>query len=229
MFYRPKVNKEIKSEVICPSIKILTMPCTKKAMYTIFIFAFLFASCSKEGPAGPQGEQGVAGPQGPKGATGPQGATGVQGPKGDKGEQGAPGNANVKVYTKDISSSTWTKIGNTTSGYLELDISAPEVLTSDVVNNWVNLVYVYTSDFGGPWALLPYYTERNIRVSADIQIGHLVLKRDQDGAPSTQSWFNKVRLICIKPSSSGSLARHATPPPDFNDYHAVCLYYGIAE
>lgn len=220
------------------------MPCMKRVVCVIFILAFLFASCSKEGPqgpAGPQGEQGVAGQQGPKGdkgatgsrgdtgAKGDKGDTGPQGPQGDKGEQGATGNANVKVYTKDISSATWTTIGNVNSGYLELDISAPKVLTSDVVNNWVNLVYVYTSDFGGPWALLPYYTERNVRVSADIRIGHLILKRDQGGVPFTQSWFNKVRLICIEPSSSGSLARHATPPPDFNDYHAVCLYYGIAE
>ncbi len=189
------------------------MKYTKEIVYVIFVLVFLFASCSKEGPqgpAGPQGEQGVAGNQGPK------------------GDKGATGNANVKVYTKDISSATWTKIGNKISGYLELDISTPKVLTSDVVNNWVNLVYIQSTDFIG-WTLLPYYTERNIQVSAAITIGQLTLMRTQDGKPETQSNFYTVKLVCIKPSSSGSLERHATLPPDFKDYHAVYRYYGIAE
>jgi hypothetical protein len=191
-------------------------PLIRKAWAILLAFS-LFTACTKEGPTGPAGEQG------------PPGATGQQGPKGDKGDKGDAGNANVKVYTKDISSATWTTVGTSASGYLELDISVPKVLTSDVVNNWVNLVYVYTSDASGPWAQLPYYTERNIRVRAEINIGHLILKRDQDGRPSTQSWFNQVKLICIKPSSSGSLARKTGPLPDFSDYHAVCSYYGLEE
>lgn len=184
---------------------------------TVLLVASFFAACAKEGPAGPAGEQGPPGPTG---------ATGQQGPKGDKGDEG---NANVKVFTKDITTAAWTTIGTANEGFLELDISAPDVLTADVVNNWVNLVYVYTSDAAGPWAQLPYYTERDIRVRADISVGHLILKRDQDGRPETQSWFDKVRLVCIKPSSSGSLTRHSAPLPDFSNYRAVCNYYGIDE
>lgn len=192
-----------------------------KSTCTALLVISLFAGCSKEGPAGPAGQQGPAGP------TGQQGPLGTKGDKGDKGPQGAQGNANVKVYTKDISNATWTTIGTAADGYLKLDIMASNVLTADVVNNWVNLVYVYTSDESGPWALLPYYTERNIRVTADIQIGHLILKRDQDGQPYTQSWFNTVKLVCIKPSASGAISRSSRPLPDLHDYNAVCRYYGL--
>lgn len=194
-----------------------------KRMWTFLLIASLFAACTKEGPAGPAGEQG------PAGAAGPAGATGQQGPKGDKGDKGDQGDANVKVYTKDITNATWTMVGTTTNGFLKLDISVPDVLTSDVVNNWVNLVYVYTSDAVGPWTQLPYYTERDILVRAQIDVGHLILTRSQDGIPDTQSWFDKVRLVCIKPSSSGSLTRHSAPLPDFSDYRAVCAYYAIDE
>lgn len=192
---------------------------------------FTLPQCSKTGPAGPEGPQGVAGTQGPKGdkgdngAKGDKGNTGAQGIKGDKG---AAGNANVKVYIKDITSATWTIIGSVSSGYLELDIPAPNVLTADVVNNWVNLVYVNTSDFNG-WGLVPYYTERNIRVTAAINIGNLILRRDQDGTANTQSWFHAVKLVCIKPSSTGSIQRQGAPPPDYSDYQAVADYYGITE
>lgn len=181
----------------------------------IILSAVLFTACSKTGPAGPQGEQG------PKGDKGDKGATGLKGPT---------GNANVKVYTEDISGAKWTTVGLSSNGYLELKIDAPNILTSDVVSNWVVLVYVNTSDFNqSGWALLPYYTNRNIRVTADIYIGYFLLDRDQDGEPNTQSWCNKVKLVLIKPSSSGSINRSSNPLPDFKNYSAVCKYYGIPE
>lgn len=171
--------------------------------------SLLYIGCTKEGPEGPAGAQG------------PAGVAGVQGGKGDKGDKGDPGNANVKVFTKDISAETWSVQGTNSSGYEYLNISAPQVLTSDVVNNWVNLVYVRTSDFQGAWALLPYYTERKIRVSADIAVGKIVLKRDQDGAPYTQSWHDRIRLVCIEPSSTGTIARKSGSLVDYADYAAV--------
>jgi hypothetical protein len=170
----------------------------------MFLAVIFFSACTKEGPAGPQGEQGL------------------QGNKGD------PGSANVKVFTKDITGATWATVGSSSAGYLKLDISAPQVLTGDVVNNWVTLVYVQSTDFSS-WALLPYYTERNIQVSAGISVGHLVLQRSQEGKPSTQSNFYTVRLVCIEPSSTGPLQRTAASQPDFKDYNAVSAYYGIKE
>ena len=109
-----------------------------------------------------------------------------------------------EIYTKDISGATWTQVGTNSSGYLSLTINAPNVLTNDVVSNWVILVYVYTSDFSG-WGIVPYYTERNIRVTAEIHTGYITLKRDQDGAPYTQSNFSTLKLVLIKPVSMGTL------------------------
>ena len=109
-----------------------------------------------------------------------------------------------EVYTMDISGMTWTQVGSNSSGYLSLTLSAPNVLTSDVVNNWVILVYVHSTDFNN-WALVPYYTERNIRVTAEVNIGSITLKRDQDGAPYTQSNFSTLRLVLIKPASTSTL------------------------
>lgn len=176
------------------------------------ILSFSFMSCTKEGPVGPKGP------------------AGEQGVKGDQGEKGDQGNANVKVFTKDISAATWETVGSSSDGYLKLDISAPTVLTQDVVDNWVNLVYVYTSEVGyAPWTLLPIYSTRNVRVTGTVLVGHLILQRDQDGEPHTQSWFNKVKLVSIKPSSIGALGRMEAPPIDYSDYQAVCNYYGIEE
>lgn len=141
---------------------------------------------------------------------------GETGPAGPQGEKGTSGSANVNVFEKDISAAQWTTIGNINSGYLQLDISAPKVLTADVVSNWTNLVYVNSTDFSGGWALLPYYTERNIRVTATLNEGHLILKRDQDGKPSTQSNFSRVKLISIKPSEVAS-------PLQYNQNQALII------
>jgi hypothetical protein len=109
-----------------------------------------------------------------------------------------------EIYTMDISGMTWTQVGSNSSGYLSLTVNAPNVLTSDVVNNWVILVYVHSTDFNN-WALVPYYTERNIRVTAELNTGSITLKRDQDGAPYTQSNFSTLRLVLMKPGSTGTL------------------------
>ena len=110
----------------------------------------------------------------------------------------------VITYTLDISGMSWTTNGTNSSGYLSLQIDAPNVLTDNIVNNWVILVYVKSTDFNG-WALVPYYTERNIRVTANVYTGHIVLKRDQDGTPYTQSNFSQLKVIIMKPFSTGTL------------------------
>lgn len=166
----------------------------------LLAIAILFiTSCGKDGAVGPKGDTGATGEKGATGATGAAGAAGATGPK------GATGNANVKVFTKDIIGVTWTTVSQGGSqGYLKLTIPAT-VLTDDIINNWANFVYVTTSDFGYSWAMVPYYTERNIRVTAELSVGSVTLKRDQDGAPYTQSGFSAVKVVCIKPSTSGPL------------------------
>lgn len=116
---------------------------------------------------------------------------------GDQGPKGDPGNANVSVFEKDISTATWSTSGTMAAGYLYLDIAAPNVLTSKALDENTVLVYVYTSDFNG-WGIVPYVTERNIRVTATVNTGIIRIIKEQNGKPSTQSWHNKVRAVLIK-------------------------------
>lgn len=99
---------------------------------------------------------------------------------------------------------TWTTVGSSSNGYLQLKIDAPQVLTAEVVNSWVVLVYDYTSDFSG-WGMVPYHTERGIEVNAQVSTGYLLLKRSQDGQPYTQSWHDSVKVVAIQPSAVGAL------------------------
>lgn len=185
-------------------------------LLTVLLVTAAMQGCKK-------GDEGPAGPKGDHGEQGVKGATGVA------GEKGATGNANVKVFTKSIDGATWTTVGNANAGYLSLDISAPKVLTADVVDNWVNLVYVKSTDFDSDWALLPYYTNRNIRVTATIKTGLLTLKRDQDGAPYTQSNFFDVKIVSIKPSSTGAIGYKSSTLPNLKSYKEVSAYYGLKD
>lgn len=183
----------------------------KQLLILLLLIPMLFLSCSKEGPAGPQGEPGL---QGTPGTPGPQG---TQGPQGPAGQNGQNGNANVQVYEKDITAATWTAAGT----FSRLTVNAPNVLTSAVLSSSTILVYVYTSDFSG-WGQVPYTTERNIRVTAEVGIGYVMLRKDQNGTPSTQSWHHRLRLVIIaNTGAAGELSRQAYTNDSFNDYPAA--------
>lgn len=177
---------------------------TKFYYVLLIMFGIMIASCEKEGPEGPKGDTGEQGTAGTQGATGPQGPTGPQ------------GNANVHIYEKDIAGLVWTN--NTT--YSSLTISAPNVLTAATLENNTILVYVYTSDFNG-WGAVPYATERNIRVTAEIGVGYVRLKRDQNGTSNTQSWHNKIRLVVIKNTATDVLGRVAENKMQYLNYPAT--------
>ncbi|WP_157986729.1 collagen-like triple helix repeat-containing protein [Chitinophaga alhagiae] len=181
--------------------------------FSILLLALplLLLSCSKEGPAGPQGEPGA---QGAPGTPGPQGPQGAQGPTGPNGQNG---NANVKVFEKDITSETWTAAGT----YSYLNVQAPNVLTANVLNASTVLVYVLTSDFGGGWGLVPYTTERNIRVTAEVAIGYIRLRKDQNNTPTTQSWHHRLRVVIIaNTGAAGALNRQVYTSSSFDNWPA---------
>ena len=70
---------------------------SKRYMYTVKTFCFVFNTIKytgpkgDNGPAGPGGVPGLQGPQGPPGAKGPKGDTGDQGPIGLPGPKGPTG------------------------------------------------------------------------------------------------------------------------------------------
>lgn len=155
-------------------------------LITVVLFT---ASCGKDGAVGPKGDTGAAGATGPKGATGATGATGPAGPA---------GSANALYWnSNNVLTAPWTTVGSGTNGYQYLTFDVP-VLTQDILDNWITLVYVKSSDFDNNWALLPYYTERNIRVTATLYVGSITIKRDQDGTPNVQSNLNQMRLVAIQ-------------------------------
>jgi hypothetical protein len=99
--------------------------------------------------------------------------------------------------SNNVLTAPWTTVGSGTNGYQYLTFDVP-VLTQDILDNWITLVYVKSSDFDNNWALLPYYTERNIRVTATLYVGSITIKRDQDGTPNVQSNLNQMRLVAIQ-------------------------------
>ena len=114
--------------------------------------------------------------------------------EGLQGPAGLDGNANVSVFEKNIRDSTWTQVGSMSNGYLKLVVNAPNVLTQNAIDSSVIQVYIKSTDYSS-WALVPYYTERNILVTANIRKGSVELRRSQDERPSTQSNFSTVRLV----------------------------------
>ena len=185
----------------------------KTLFFVIIASVLVFTSCSK-GKDGKDGTAILSGNVAPTATIGSVGdfyidlSTGIlYGPKTGtswgagvslQGPQGITGNANVQVYEKDISSLTWTN----NSSYSSLTISAPNVLTSDNIANNIILVYVKTTDFGSNWAIVPYYTERNVRVTAEVRVGTVVLRKDQDGSGSTQSSFSNLRLVLLRQTNT---------------------------
>lgn len=115
-----------------------------------------------------------------------------------------------KVFEKDISNMTWKTVGSASHGYLELTVDAPQVLTRAALDSNIALVYVYTSDFTG-WAQVPYHTERNITVTASVTTGKVVLKKQQDDKPSTQSWHNTLRVVLVPAAAVAPLQKQTRP------------------
>ncbi|GEO10875.1 collagen-like triple helix repeat-containing protein [Segetibacter aerophilus] len=145
--------------------KLLTIHCS-----LFLAIAILFASCSKEGPAG------ATGPAGPAGPTGAPGAPGVP------GAPGAPGTANV-VY------SAWLNVtftGTDSTGY-DATIPAP-LLVDSILNRGEIRVYLNLGSdstnaqfvvplpmvdfflFNGLVTMSPYYSNKAIELASNANL-----------------------------------------------------------
>lgn len=211
----------------------------------IFSLSVFFQSCSKEGPVGPEGPAGVAGPQGTPGA---QGATGTQGATGAKGDQG---NANVISNTVTLTNANyqnnyWTITTGSSSSlgvgakYASVSVTA---ITTAIFNTGTVLVYLkvpngLTSDLTA-WSLLPFSLKSFdgsyfISLKCNYEIGKLniyYLYEQTNSAATIPYIFSAIvpdytfKYIVI----AGITGRYMKPPVDYNDYSAVCKYYGIPE
>jgi hypothetical protein len=189
-----------------------------RLMLAAFVFYGL-VSC--EGPEGPAGATGQAGPQGVAGPAG------TQGPAGPAGPQGPEGAANV--ISSDWKSLTWTEA----PPFSTSTVTAPEI-TESVLNQGTVLLYWRTTPTGTSIKLMPtpvYNTttgELGYIIDYSIRIGSLLVFH---GVPSgtlsgaaTAFPNATVRYIVIPPSGSSGRVKY---PFDFDDYEAVCEYFGI--
>ena len=209
------------------------------AFILVFSISLFTLSCSK-GPAGPEGQAGQAGVQGPAGTTGATGATGPQ------------GNANVMsgidtITNTDYVSDFWTL---TTGGSSSLGLGAKKAsiavasITTNIFNTGTVLVYLkmpvgFTTTLTA-WTLLPFSLKSFdgnyfISLKTNYEIGKVniyYLYEQTNSSAILPLIFTAIvpdyifKYIVIAGSTG---ARKMTPAVDFNDYSAVCRYYGIPE
>lgn len=162
--------------------------------------------CRKNPPPGipgPRGEQGVPGPKGP---TGPKGYTGI----------GGNGIANVKSsgWISELEGIYYSN--GDTVGRIYTDAITPEILqTGNVI--------VYFKVPGSGVYKLDYYSNSLI-ITERLDVGVAFIYSSLD--------FRRVGMsfrYIIIPGTLGADARRSNRLPDFNDYSAVCKYYGLKE
>jgi hypothetical protein len=190
--------------------KLLTIHCS-----LFLAIAILFASCSKEGPAG------ATGPAGPAGPTGAAGAPGVP------GVPGAPGTANV-VY------SAWLNVtftGTDTTGWFAT-IPATQLVDS-ILNRGEIKVYVnigsdslnsqrvvplpVTDIWITGTTITPYYQTQKITLVSFDDVSSFTLRNYH---------YLQYRYVLIP---GGKLAGRYANGIDWNDYSAVKKYLRLPD
>lgn len=191
--------------------KLFTIPSILLLAITI-----LFASCSKEGPAGATGPAGPAGPQGPTGAAG---ATGLP------GAPGAPGTANV-IY------SDWLNVtfsGSDSTGW-GADIPAPKLVDSILNRGEVKIYWNVGSDSTNDQLIVPlpvidffltggngfvtvnsYFSNQTISLLSNLDLSSFTLRTFH---------YSQFRYILIPGGKAARLASGI----DWNDYKQVKKY-----
>jgi hypothetical protein len=129
----------------------------------IFCIGFMLSISSCEGP---QGEQGIRGPQGEQGAPGPVG------PQGAPGQDGEDGNANIMMYTRQISLEDFISASNEIWGTEVPDM--PPISADDMVS-----VFVFIDAWPdiSEWTALPFLHYFN---SGDF-FNHFSFSTEEDG------------------------------------------------
>lgn len=166
--------------------------------------AFLFASCSKDGDAGPKGD------------------TGAQGPKGDKGDEGSQGDSGVAnviysdwldvTYQPNVDSSAWAAI-----------IEAPK-LDKNILNTGSVKVYLNLGIADDPTVVsLPYFDgDFIINVTTWVDTIRLVSNANLGTVAQNGVKRQQVRYVLIP---GGTTARQARPI-NWSNYQEVKEYLG---
>ena len=188
----------------------------KKLTLQIAAIAFvavsiLFASCSKEGPAGATGPAGAAGP------------AGGQGPAGAKGDDGT---ANV-IYSEwlDVTYEEVDEDEDGTTDFFLANIDAP-MLDAGILSSGEIKVYFNFGTADDPYILpLPY---SNLILPA-FYLNTIELSAGSDFSTTTNNDGDKIgqyRYILIP---GGTAARKAGLTVDWNDYNQVKKYLNLKD
>lgn len=177
-------------------------------------FVMLFASCSKDGAAGPAGPEG---PAGPKGDTGP---------KGDAGSADVIYSAWLDVpFKADTIHLAGGKID--TVGYYA-QINVPK-LTLALLSTADVKVYINTNDASDPAIYpLPYYSVYNglnIQVQAYAQTIELYSNGDLGTKSVNGKKYQQYRYMIVP----GNVLSRSANPVDWSDYAAVKVYLGLKD
>lgn len=134
-------------------------------LFIVLAIACLFgiASCEKEGPAGPAGEQGAQGEGGPRGAAGTQGAKGDKGDKGDRGATGPRGAAGPRgangatgprgaTGTANVIYSEWETLYWSPAAPYRATLASPKI-TQEIMDHGSIMVYTKSNLFNHVYPL----------------------------------------------------------------------------
>lgn len=188
----------------------------KKLTFQIAVIAFvavsvLFASCSKEGPAGATG---------PAGAAGPAGGQGPAGPKGDEGT------ANV-IYSE------WLDVTFDENGVAI--VPAPG-LSNEILNSGAVKIYWNLSNADNPFvvslpcSVLPTIlfdaeeTDPNIVINPYLSTDTIILTSNYD--VSSSQGISQFRYILIP---GGTPAARKAAAVDWNNYAEVKKYLNLKD
>lgn len=174
----------------------------------VLLGALAFASCGKDGAAGPAGE------------TGPAGAAGPQGAKGDSGT------ANV-IYSE------WLNLGFTGDVTEDGDsiwftgLEVPQI-TADFLQSGTVIVYVNLNSNSDPVVVaLPYYSVYNtVNIIPVIYNGVLEIDANSDVSTLGDDAGNIYRQYRYVLIPGGTAARSAV---DWKDYKKVKAYLHLKD
>ena len=168
---------------------------------------------------------------------------GPEGPAGKDGEDGKDGNANVQTYV--FNNPSWESGGP----YMQIDM--PGILTQDVLDNDVILVYIKNDDgsnFNYVWQLPGQvwcgttYRYRYYALVFDVDY-FWIISRELDGSFTQVSDLypvDWVKVIIIESTNTSTTSGNGSRPAkyeildkmekdgvDLNDYYQVCDYLNI--
>lgn len=172
----------------------------KLSMLLLLSSTLINFSCTKEGPAGPQGSPGPTGPR------------------------GSDGNANVKSVTINVASGNWILSGNTY--YFDSYISE---ITTDIINSGSVQIFMESTSSTGVWLTMPWIEYINSSIFSTYNFNHSwgkvrIFKVDSDITPPSNPGVRKFKVIVISSS-----ARILNPNVDYTNYNEVKKTFNLKD